>query len=436
MKAIVVGSGASGATIARELSKNGLEVLILEAGGNFKPFTRRVSWSEPFRKLGILGSASNINKIFPPMNSIKSSPDLALFRGITTGGCSVLTCGNLVRTEEGLHQIGLNLESEFQELENLINVTTFPKKRWRPLSREMFKSASNLGLNPESTPKAVNAKKCISCGLCELGCVEGARWDSRNFIDDSCASGATIKINSPVKKVIIEQGIAKGVETSSIMGANTYKSDLVVLAAGGIGTAQILENSGTLTSPHLWTDVVLTIGGVFKGAKMLKEPPMVWYSKQKDYIISPYVDILSHWFHKPWRKVSLNDRVGMMVKLADSAEGKVDYQGKVDKKLSHQDRDTLKKASSMARLIMKESGVKGPYVQGMYNGGHLGGTFPLETVDVKNMRSKRLPSGLWVGDLSLVPRSQGMPTMLLAAAIGLKVARKILESLPETAIKK
>ncbi len=39
MRAIIVGSGAGGATIARELSKNGIEVIILEAGGDFKSFT-------------------------------------------------------------------------------------------------------------------------------------------------------------------------------------------------------------------------------------------------------------------------------------------------------------------------------------------------------------------------------------------------------------
>ncbi len=47
MKAIVVGTGAGGAISARELANKGFEVLILEAGGEFKPFTRRISLVEP-----------------------------------------------------------------------------------------------------------------------------------------------------------------------------------------------------------------------------------------------------------------------------------------------------------------------------------------------------------------------------------------------------
>jgi len=41
------------------------------------------------------------------------------------------------------------------------------------------------------------------------------------------------------------------------------------------------------------------------------------------------------------------------------------------------------------------------------------------------MRPSWLPDGLWVADLSLVPRSQGLPTMLLTAAVALRVARTI-----------
>jgi choline dehydrogenase-like flavoprotein len=42
------------------------------------------------------------------------------------------------------------------------------------------------------------------------------------------------------------------------------------------------------------------------------------------------------------------------------------------------------------------------------------------------MRPAGLPDGLSVADLSLVPESQGLPTMETTAAIALRVARRIL----------
>ncbi len=55
MRAIVVGSGAGGATAARDMVMRGMEVVVLEAGAKFKPFTRRVGWTEPLRRAGLLG---------------------------------------------------------------------------------------------------------------------------------------------------------------------------------------------------------------------------------------------------------------------------------------------------------------------------------------------------------------------------------------------
>jgi choline dehydrogenase-like flavoprotein len=431
MRAIIVGSGAGGATIARELSEKGMEVVILESGGHFKPFTRRLSWTEPLRKMGLMGNEKTITRLFPYLETTRSSEELVLVRGHGTGGSTVLSCGNMVRADEGLKEIGLNLDSEFQELEDLIGVKEFPKKRWRPLTQKMFQSAEKMGLEPKATPKAVDAVKCVSCGLCELGCANQSRWDSRRFLEDAIQNGAILKIKTPVKKVLLENGRVSGVEIKSGISSKAVYGDVVVLSAGGIGTAQILKASGLPAQDKLWTDIVLTLGGVAPGAKMLKEPPMAWYSQQKDYILSPYVDILSHWFHKPWKNVSIDDRAGMMVKLADLEEGAVYENGKVHKEISQDDKQKLEVAVSMAREIMENSGVSGPYVKGMYNGGHLGGTVPLEKSDVDEMRPNYLPEGLWIGDLSLAPRSQGMPTILLTAALGLKVARKILEIEPK-----
>lgn len=428
MRAIVVGSGGGGATAARELQSNGFEVTILEAGLPFKPFTRNISWTEPLRRLGLLGGEANFKYLFPHMNMLRSSPDLLLVRGLCTGGSTVLSCGNMVRTHHGLEEIGLDLAPEFQELEDEIQPQPFPRDRWRPLTSKMYDTANKMGLNPHATPKAVDSSRCISCGLCEVGCKAGARWDSRRFLREAVRKGATLYTDSRVEKLILEKDHLKGLEVNCQGKLRTFKADLVVLAAGGIGTAQILKNSGLTAQDHLWADIVLTLGGVSPGARQLEEPPMAWYTEHKDYILSPYLDILSHFFHKPWRKVSVNDRVGLMVKLADTEKGAVFKNGKVEKQLTEHDNERLSEAITLAEEVMVDAGVSGPFIQGMYNGGHLGGTVPLGKSDVAKMKPSWLPDRVWVADLSLAPRSQGLPTILLTAAMALRVARKILET--------
>ena len=68
---------------------------------------------------------------------------------------------------------------------------------------------------------------------------------------------------------------------------------------------------------------------------------MAWYTKHEDYILSPYLDILSHYFHKPWRNVSINDRVGVMVKLADIENGTVFSDGHVEKEVTDEDKSKI-----------------------------------------------------------------------------------------------
>jgi len=102
----------------------------------------------------------------------------------------------------------------------------------------------------------------------------------------------------------------------------------------------------------------------------------------------------------------------------------VSADGTVVKSLTDLDRQRLDAARIEAVKIMDASGVKGPFVDGMVHGGHLGGTVPLTKDDVETMHPSWLPKDLWVADLSLMPRSQGLPTMLTAAALALRVARE------------
>jgi len=424
MRAIVVGSGPGGAAAARELVRKGHEVIVLEAGERFRPFTRRVSWTEPLRRAGLLGNEERVSTFIPAYRTARSE-DLALVRSVAVGGCSVVSCGNLVRAERGLRELGLDLAPEFEELERCVGTSVVPRERWRPMTRELFHAAEDLGFEPRPTPKAVDMGRCASCGLCEVGCPTGARWDARRFLNEAVRAGCSLRTGAAVSDVVVEGGRAVGVRVAGSQGTETLRGDAIILAAGGIGTAQILRASGIEPSDTLWADLVLTVGGKALGARQLEEPPMTWFAEREGYIVSPYLDVLSHWFHRPWRSVGLKDRVGVMIKLAEAANGRVLADGSVDKPLDDADRAKLLEAADEVQELMARAGVSGPFVNGLLHGGHLGGTVPLRREDVDTMCPAMLPDGLWVADLSLLPQSQGLPTMLTTAALALRVARRI-----------
>lgn len=427
MKAIVVGSGAGGATAAHELARNGFDVTLLEAGKPFSPLTHKVSWLRSLRGTRVLKDETSLKRVFPHYDVTRSSKNLVIFRGVTEGGCTSISCGNMVRAENGLKEIGLDLSPEFEELEKNLAITPIPRERWRPLTQQLYDTSEQLGHTPQPTPKVDDLDKCIGCGYCELGCITGAKWDSRQVYKEDLGKSVSLLTGCRVHKVLVEGNRVCGVMVACGSSVEKMYADVVVLSAGGIGTAHILRASNLPVKDTLWVDVVLTVGGVSKGARMLNEPPMVWFIKKSDYIISPYFDLLSYWFHKPWKNVALNDRVGMMIKLADTEQGSVHLDGTVTKSLTPIDYDRLETAKGEVKEIMKVSGVTGPFVDGMIHGGHLGGTVPLTRDDVQTMHPSSLPRDLWVADLSLMPRSQGLPTMLTTAALSVRVARNIAE---------
>lgn len=426
--AIVVGSGAGGLTVAKELANNGFEVTIIEAGSDFSPLNRRFQFVYPLSRFGLLGNEKTISRFFPHMKMSRASKNLLVVWGNALGGSTTLSCGSILRAEKGLFEIGLNLNFEFNEIESFIGTRTVPFEKWRPLTLGMFKAAKELDLDPNPTPKAVDIKKCVSCGLCELGCVKNAKWDARRFLDAIPKNQVKIFTKTVVEKLVIINNQVRSIEARQGKNKLIFSSDIVVLAAGGLGTSKILKNSGIETSDKLWIDIVATLGGVYKGANQLNELPMLWYTKHEDFMISPYIDVLSLWFHKPWRGVIPKDRVGLMIKFADSANGVISKDGKITKELTENDTNTLDVGLKIAQKIMEKTGVKKPYITGMLNGGHLGGTVPLTKNDVYSMKPPHLPENLWVADLSLIPTSQGMPTILLTSALALKVARKIIET--------
>jgi choline dehydrogenase-like flavoprotein len=149
----------------------------------------------------------------------------------------------MVRAERGLKEIGLDLSPEFEELEKLLRLNFVPRNLWRPVTQRMFDAVEEMGLKPRLTPKALDIDRCVQCGLCEIGCFTKARWDARRFLTDVETKNGKVFTDSPVQRIIVEKGRAIGVEIESDHSARRIEGDVIVLAAGGIGTAQILNAS-------------------------------------------------------------------------------------------------------------------------------------------------------------------------------------------------
>src|SRR5579864_830974 len=114
-KVIVVGSGAGGAMIARELSSS-FHVTILEEGSSFKPLGLSIRAMERIKGSGLLLDERMTRLLFPPMRIRRSAQGMALVSGRCVGGTTTISAGNALRMDHDLRRIGIDLDREFDEL--------------------------------------------------------------------------------------------------------------------------------------------------------------------------------------------------------------------------------------------------------------------------------------------------------------------------------
>jgi choline dehydrogenase-like flavoprotein len=151
-KAIVVGSGAGGATAAKELQGK-YDVTVLEAGNAFRPFSSRLSDMEKLKKTGLFRDEREIRLLFPAMKIRKTGDNMVLVNGVCPGGTTTLSAGNALRMDDELKKLGFDLDAEFDEIYREIPVTADHRRIWRESTRQLFDICREMNLNPLPTPK-------------------------------------------------------------------------------------------------------------------------------------------------------------------------------------------------------------------------------------------------------------------------------------------
>ena len=137
MRAVVVGSGAGGATAARQL-QGAFDVTVLEAGHEFHPFKQDLSLVERLRSSRLFLDERMIRLLFPPMHVTKVADHMSLVYGVATGGTTTLATGNALRCDEALLDLGIDLSPEFAALEAELPISTAHQARWRDPTKRLF----------------------------------------------------------------------------------------------------------------------------------------------------------------------------------------------------------------------------------------------------------------------------------------------------------
>jgi choline dehydrogenase-like flavoprotein len=417
--AIVVGTGPGGATVARELSRDGQHVLMLERGPN-----------EPVR-----GTASQTMREFMwPGRGLKFTPDLAsVGRGITTGGSSVFFCATAFDPPyEMFRRHGIDLAGDVAELKAELPYGPLDEGLIGPFANAIMTAARDLGFDWRPLQKLVFQESCrADCDSCFMGCPHGAKWTSRVFVDEAVEAGAVLSAGKRVRRVLTDGGCAVGVEASAGGERMLIHAPRVVLSAGGIGTAEILHSSGLDgAGREFFFDPLVAVIGILPEMEGGREFPMAAgiHLKEDECVLTDLT--WPRWMYRIFASAALRfGRIGshehaavIMVKIRDELDGRITRRGGVRKRLTAADRFKLRRGADHARRILRHAGATHIFTSRVF-ATHPGGTAKVGEVVDSNLQAET--DGLFVCDCSVIPEPWGLPPTLTILALGKRLGRHL-----------
>ncbi len=482
---IVIGSGAGGAVVAKELSELGAKVVLIEEGPLPFPYEKTAfrSLLKTYRQSGFTG--------------VVGSPMIPIPLGRCVGGTTTINSGTCFRTPKKIfdqwkNELNLitlvddNWDKYFSKVEREIHVE---EAQWEVMNKSShFIKRIFTSNGYDCLPLRRNTEACQGCGMCCYVCTSGAKKSMEmSYIPSGIKHGLTLIYNARVTRILMDfERAGKGVEvepinptTNKSLGKLHINGGTIIVACGTLLTPSLLKKSGIATNnEHLGKH--LTIHPASKVSFELDEDVYSWvgipqacYSTalENEGIIFegvamppdlgpsavPYIgDELYHYFTN-YKKIAT---FGFMIK--DSTEGELKFnifnQPVYHYQMTEQDVQRLKKAISFLAEIGFTEKPKRIYamvnkkpnvfysmgdVQKFLNIEHSSGDFecmafhPLGTCRVSKSPELGVcdenlkvfdTQNIYVCDGSVIPTSLGVNPQLTIMAFATRLAEKLSQT--------
>jgi cholesterol oxidase len=275
---VVVGSGYGGAIAASRLARLGRSVCVLERGRELRPgdypdtpwrALRQLQVRTPRRRIGSRSALFELH----------ADDEVSVMVGCGLGGTSLINAGVALRPPAWvfddehwpaeLRGRGSDaLAPYFERAERMLGSTPYPDDWPDPVKLAALTVAAegvaatverpriNVTFEAGVNAAGIRQEACVLCGDCVSGCNHNAKNTVLvNYLPDAVAHGAEIFCETPVRTVRPASGGRGGwIVTFDAAGhgrrrlgapASFVFADVVVLAAGTLGSTQILMRSRT-----------------------------------------------------------------------------------------------------------------------------------------------------------------------------------------------
>ncbi len=299
---LVIGSGAGGAVVAKELAEKGLDVVVVERGFEHTSdeFNGEMTDTMPL----LYRKGTGLITLPLPTPSFSLKPWVMLPVGDCLGGTTVINSSTCYRTpdsvlerwtEQGLEGLTPDdMKPYFERVERTISVHRVSLELMGEAHTRIAEGTERLGYS--GRPLEKNALYCDATGVCQYGCPIDAKQDMHvTYIPLATQAGAKFYTGFEVQQIetcggeVVKVGGAIRNRRGERIGKFVARARIFVLAAGAIYTPTLLlmnriANSSGMVGQNLRIHPCLLVSGFFP------EAVYGWRGVSQSYAIEEFFD--------------------------------------------------------------------------------------------------------------------------------------------------